>query len=220
MEASNNTRFPECIVLTQILRNAQVYKWGSRYLLSKIFPLVNLLCQIIWNRFSSVIMMNNSKLRMSWGRSGASSRSHSSSDPILNRDITRQKARITDKKFIVSRIMNRLFQPRPQKPMGGLPEGLKGFFEPVAARSVITASPVEIIRHRPSENGTTWWQNQSSTRAFSGLHPISVDISPPRLILISRRQASITQASQISRRNKLKEVLREELRREELRPGL
>lgn len=78
---------------------------------------------------------------MSWGRGRASS--HASSDPILNSDIFRQKAGITDKKSIVSR-MKRLFQPKPQKPAGELPEGLKGFFEPVA-RSVKPLSPVEIL---------------------------------------------------------------------------
>lgn len=85
--------------------------------------------------------MNNSKITVSWGRGRASS--HASSDPILNRDIFRQKAGITDKKSIVSRV-KRLFQPKPQKPAGELPEGLKGFFEPVA-RSVKPLSPVEIL---------------------------------------------------------------------------
>lgn len=78
---------------------------------------------------------------MSWGRGRASS--HASSDPILNRDVFRQKARSTDKKSIVSR-MRRLFEPKPQKPAGELPEGLKGFFEPVT-RSVKPPSPVEIL---------------------------------------------------------------------------
>lgn len=85
--------------------------------------------------------MNNSKLTMSRGRGGASSQA--SSDPILNRDIFSQKAKITDKKSIVSR-MKKLFEPKPQKPVGELPEGLKGFFEPVA-RPVKTPSPVEIL---------------------------------------------------------------------------
>lgn len=107
---------------------------------SKLFPLVNLRCQNYSKSFSSVIM-NNSKLTMSWGRGGASS--HASSDPILNRDIFSHKAKITEKKSILSR-MKRLFQPKPQKPVGELPEGLKDFFEPVP-RPVKSPSPVEVL---------------------------------------------------------------------------
>lgn len=81
------------------------------------------------------------KLTMSWGRGGASS--HASSDPILNRDFFSHKAKITDKKSIVSR-MKSLFQPKPPKPVGELPEGLKGFFEPVP-RPVKSPSPVEVL---------------------------------------------------------------------------
>ena len=87
---------------------------------------------------------------MSWGRGGAASSSHDSSDPILNRDNFRRKdIIITDeKKSIVSRCMRRLFiffQPKSPKPVGQLPHGLKGFFEPIVARRSVskTASPVE-----------------------------------------------------------------------------
>lgn len=94
--------------------------------------------------------MNNFKqLRKSWGRGGAASSSHGSSDSILNRHNFRRKDKIItdEKKSILSRFMRRLFffQPKPQKLVGQLPDGLKGFFEPIVARRSVskTASPVE-----------------------------------------------------------------------------
>lgn len=85
--------------------------------------------------------MNSSKSTMSWSRGRASTLV--CSDQTSNGHSVDRKSEISGKKSIASR-MKKLFQPKPRKPVGELPDGLKGFFEPVA-RPVNSPSPAEFL---------------------------------------------------------------------------